>query len=159
MDLSTIGIKFGWAVEATAGTKPTSFTWIPRCNKIAGITVTREKIDVSCFEDTIKKYIAGVGDTGGDWTVNFNGSKKFIDRWNSFLAAYEEAAENGLAAWANVFIPGFGSYFIKMEPCEIPMSDLEVNNKLDMQMGCVINEYMGLGEAIEPQLAAGDTED
>lgn len=159
MDLSTIGIKFGWAVETTAGTKPTSFTWIPRCNKIAGITVTRDKIDVTCFEDTIKKYIAGVGDTGGDWTVNFNGSMKFVDRWNSLLAAYEEAAEKGLATWANVFIPGFGSYFIKIEPGEIPMSDLESNNKLDMQMSCVINEYAGLGAAIEPELAVGDTED
>lgn len=26
MDLSTIGVKFGWAVEETAGTKPKSFT-------------------------------------------------------------------------------------------------------------------------------------
>ena len=25
MDLSTIGVKFGWAVEETAGTKPKSF--------------------------------------------------------------------------------------------------------------------------------------
>ena len=37
MDLSTIGVKFGWAVEETAGTKPKAFTWIKRCSKIAGI--------------------------------------------------------------------------------------------------------------------------
>lgn len=159
MDLTTIGIKFGWAVEETAGTKPTAFTWIPRCSKIAGITVTREKIDVTCFEDTVKKYLAGVGDTGGEWPINFNGSAKFVERWNALLGAYEKAAEEGKATWANVFIPGFGSYFVKMEPCEIPMSDLEVNNKLDMQMGCTINEYVGLGESIEPQLASGDALD
>ena len=58
MDLSTIGVKFGWAVEETAGTKPKAFTWIKRCSKIAGINVTKDKIDVSCFEDKIKQYIA-----------------------------------------------------------------------------------------------------
>ena len=78
MDLSTIGVKFGWAVEETAGTKPKAFTWIKRCSKIAGINVTKDKIDVSCFEDKIKQYIAGVGDTGGDWNLNFNGSKDFV---------------------------------------------------------------------------------
>ncbi len=34
MDLSTIGVKFGWAVEKTAGTKPSAFKWIKRCSKI-----------------------------------------------------------------------------------------------------------------------------
>lgn len=77
MDLSTIGVKFGWAVEETAGTKPKAFTWIKRCSKIAGINVTKDKIDVSCFEDKIKQYIAGVGDTGGDWNLNFNGVDRF----------------------------------------------------------------------------------
>ena len=43
MDLSTIGVKFGWAVEETAGTKPKSFTWVKRCSKIAGINVTKDK--------------------------------------------------------------------------------------------------------------------
>ena len=65
MDLSTIGVKFGWAVEETAGTKPKAFTWIKRCSKIAGINVTKDKIDVSCFEDKIKQYIAGVIDLRG----------------------------------------------------------------------------------------------
>lgn len=159
MDLSTIGVKFGWAVETTAGEKPTAFTWIQRCNKIAGISVTKEKIDVSCFEDAIKRYIAGVSDTGGDWNVNFNGSKKLVDRWNAFLEAYEEAKEAGLATWVDIFIPGFGSYFIKMEPGEIPMPELDVNSKLDIQISCTVNEYLGLDEEIEPQLANGDTLD
>lgn len=159
MDLTTLGIKVGWGVETTAGTKPTAFTWIQRCNKIAGISVTKEKIDLTCFEDTIKKYAAGVGDTGGDWNLNFNGSKKFVDRWNKLLDAYEEAKEAGLSIWLNVFIPGFGSYFVKAEPGELPMPELDVNNKLDMQVACTINEYVGLGEAIEPELATGDTLD
>ena len=155
MDLSTLGIKFGWAVETTAGEKPTAFKWIQRCSKIGGLNVTREKIDTTCFEDKIKQYIAGVSDTGGDWNVNFNGTKKgsaidTVKSWNDLLSASGEAAEKGLATWADIYIPGFGSYFVIFEPGEIPMPDLEVNNKLDIQISNVVNEYKGLGEAIEP---------
>lgn len=155
MDLSTIGVKFGWAVESTAGKKPTDFTWIERCSKIAGLNITKEKIDTTCFEDTIKRYIAGVGDTGGDWNLNFNGTKRgstvdTVKSWNELLKTSQEAAENGLATWGDIYIPGFGSYFVKFEPGEIPMPDLEVNNKLDLEISNVVNEYMGLADPIEP---------
>ena len=100
MDLSTIGVKFGWAVEETAGTKPKAFTWIKRCSKIAGINVTKDKIDVSCFEDKIKQYIAGVGDTGGDWNLNFNGSTDFVTAWDALLDASLEGKAAGKATWA-----------------------------------------------------------
>ena len=155
MDLSTIGVKFGWAVETTAGDKPASFKWIKRCSKIAGINISKEKIDVTCFEDEIKRYIAGVGDTGGDWNLNFNGTKKgstvdTVQAWNELLDASQEAADKGLATWGDIFIPGFGSYFVKFEPGEIPMPDLEVNSKLELEIANVVNEYMGLGAEIEP---------
>ena len=153
MDLSTIGVKFGWAVEATAGTKPTAFNWIKRCSKIAGINITKDKIDVTCFEDAIKQYIGGVSDTGGDWNLNFNGSKDFITAWNARLDASEAAREDGKATWGTIFIPNFGSYFVKFEPGEIPMPDLEPGSKLDMQISNVVNSYEGLGEAIEPTVA------
>ena len=155
MDLSTIGVKFGWTVETTPGEIPTAFKWIQRCSKIGGLNVTREKIHTTCFEDKIKQYIAGVSDTGGDWNVNFNGTKKgsaidTVKSWNDLLSASGEAAEKGLATWADIYIPGFGSYFVIFEPGEIPMPDLEVNNKLDIQISNVVNKYKGLGEAIEP---------
>lgn len=155
MDLSTIGVKFGWAVEKTAGEKPTAFKWIKRCNKIAGLNITKDKLDTTCFEDKIKTYIAGVGDTGGDWNINFNGTKKgsaidTVKAWNELLEKSEAGAEEGKATWADIFIPGFGSYFVKFEPGEIPLPDLEPNSKLDIQIANVVNEYIGLNEAIEP---------
>lgn len=153
MDLSTIGVKFGWAVEETAGTKPTAFTWIKRCNKIAGLNLTKEKIDTTCFEDDVKQYIAGVSDTGGDWNLIFNGSKEFVKAWNALLAAYEAGKAANKATWADIYIPGFGSYFVKFEPGEIPMPDLETNNKLDIQISNVVNSYEGLGDEIEPTIA------
>lgn len=144
MDLSTIGVKFGWAVETTTGTKPTAFEWVERCSKIAGITLTKDKIDVTCFEDTIKQYIGGVSDTGGDWNLNFNGSATFVTAWNALITAYETGKAANKATWANIYIPSFGSYYVKFEPGELPMPDLEVAGKLDIQINCIINEYEGL---------------
>ena len=77
-----------------------------------------------------------------------------VKAWNELLEASETAAESGLATWADIYIPGFGSYFVKFEPGEIPMPDLEVNSKLDIQISNVVNEYMGLGEEIEPTVSS-----
>lgn len=43
--LSTLGVKLGYAVETVAGTKPAAFTWLERCNNIAGIALSTETID------------------------------------------------------------------------------------------------------------------
>ena len=37
--LSTLGITFGYGVETTAGTKPTSFKELSRINAIGGLNV------------------------------------------------------------------------------------------------------------------------
>ena len=62
--LSTLGVKFGYAVETVADTKPSAFTWLERCNSIAGIALSTETIDASALEDYITKYIAGRQDSG-----------------------------------------------------------------------------------------------
>lgn len=43
--LSTLGIKFGYGVETVAGTKPSAFKQLERCNSIAGIALSTEQID------------------------------------------------------------------------------------------------------------------
>ena len=43
--VSTIGIEFGYALETTAGTKPSAFTKLTRINSIGGIDLETEQID------------------------------------------------------------------------------------------------------------------
>ena len=45
--ISTLGITFGYGVESTAGTKPSTFTKLNRINNIGGITIEPEQIDAS----------------------------------------------------------------------------------------------------------------
>ena len=49
--VSTIGIEFGYALEATAGTKPAKFKKLTRINSIGGISLETEQIDASALED------------------------------------------------------------------------------------------------------------
>ena len=62
--LSTLGVKFGYAVETTAGEKPAAFSWLERCNSIGGIELPTENIDASALEDFVTRYIAGRQDSG-----------------------------------------------------------------------------------------------
>lgn len=62
--VSTIGIEFGYALETTAGTKPSAFNLLTRINAIGGIELSTEQIDASALEDYVTRYIAGRQDTG-----------------------------------------------------------------------------------------------
>ena len=57
-------IKFGYGVETAAGEKPSSFTWLERCNNINGINLATEIIDASALEDYVTRKIAGRQDAG-----------------------------------------------------------------------------------------------
>lgn len=62
--LSSLGVKFGFGVETTAGTKPAAFSWLERCNSISGIALPTENIDASALEDLVTRYVPGRQDTG-----------------------------------------------------------------------------------------------
>ena len=49
--ISTLGITFGYGVESTAGTKPTTFTKLNRIKAIGGIAISKEPIEASALED------------------------------------------------------------------------------------------------------------
>ena len=62
--LSSLGVKFGYAVEQTAGSKPAAFTQLERCNSVAGIALSTENIDASALEDLVTRYVPGRQDSG-----------------------------------------------------------------------------------------------
>lgn len=58
--LSSLGVKFAYAVETTANTKPTTgYVQLERCNQIGGIELPTETIDASALEDYFTRYVAG----------------------------------------------------------------------------------------------------
>ena len=152
-DLSTIGVKFGWAVETTSGVRPTAFTQVLNCKSIGGIPLTQDNIDTTPLESSIRRYVAGLKDTGGSWELTFGMNDDLIDNWGDLLDAYKTARDAGLATWAVVWIPGMeNSCYITFQPGEVPLSEIAVSSALEVSISNTINEYKGFDTAIEPTI-------
>ena len=67
--ISTLGVSLSYGVETVAGTKPSLFKTLPRCNSISGIELETETIDASALEDYQERTIAGRQSTGGKLLV------------------------------------------------------------------------------------------
>ena len=145
--LSTLGVTFGYGIETTAGTKPTTFTQLPECESIGGISLETEQIDVSSLEDYISQYVAGRQDTGGTWEITFH-----MDPEGSIPAIkklYKDAAtakEGGKGVWFQVMFPDMpDAFFVIAETGrEIPLPDIAGNEAAIMSISLVIVDYKAL---------------
>ena len=158
MDLTTIGVKVGFATETTKGQKPTVFEWLKRCKAVAGINLSNETIDVTALEDMIRQYASGIADTGGEWPLTFGLNNEVVDALTAMRTKSLEAKKNGLATWFVVWFPDLkDAFYVIAEPGMIPMPDIAVGAAAEIQVPCTINEYKGLDKAIEPTEATSGT--
>jgi len=153
--LSTLGVKFGYAVETVAGTQPSAFTQLERCNAIAGIELSTETIDASALEDYITKYIAGRQDSGGEWTITFNYTAEVATQLQTMISAYNTAKASNLKTWFEVWIPNAtnGFYVVAQPPQRLPMPEFSQNELLTIEVGFAVEDYKGELTAIEPTAA------
>lgn len=144
--MSTLGVTFGYGVEATAGTKPEAFTLLTRINNIAGITIENEQIDASALEDLVSRYIQGRADTGGTFPVSVNLTPETVTEWETLIAAYKEAYAAGKRMWFETIVPGFDDAFfvVAQPPSVIPQPEFAQNELLVAEMNLTIEEYVGL---------------
>ena len=145
MGLSSLGVTFGYGVETTAGTKPSSFTQLDRINSIGGISLSTEQIDASALEDYQTKYIAGRQDSGGTWSVTINFTDETATEWGTLISAYNTAAASGLAMWFEIILPNQSDAFfaVAQPPQIIPMPEIGQNSLLTVEIQLVIVEYKG----------------
>lgn len=145
-------VKFGYAVETVADTKPTAFTWLERCNAIAGIALSTETIDASALEDLITKYIAGRQDSGGEWTITFNYTAEVATQLQAMITAYNTAKASNLKTWFEVWIPNAtnGFFVVAQPPQRLPMPEFSQNELLTIEVGFAVQDYKGELTAIEP---------
>lgn len=153
--ISTLGGKFGYAVETTAGTKPTTFIWLPRCNDISEITLDTETIDASAIEDPQSRYVAGRQDTGGNWDVTFNFTNETIPLIKKMMTDSAAGLAENKRTWFEVWFPNLDDafYVIGQPGSKIPLPAVAQNELLTGSISIAIDEYRELEEAIEPQLA------
>ena len=127
--LSSIGVKFGWGV-GTATTAPSSWKQIEECTNIAGVDLTKEKIDVTPLESKKKKYVGGHEDTGGELPTVFNVSDVFEEQWAEMLAAYDGKTATQ-AMWFCAYHPSKAKMNVYIvEPGSLPAPEYGVSKAL-----------------------------
>ena len=150
--LSTLGVKFSYGVETSAGVKPTTFNWLERCSEVAGISLETETIDVSTLEDLASKYVAGRQDTGGTWEVTFNLTDDTIAQLEKMMSDAATGLASGLNTWYQISHPNMKkSFFVIAQPgSQIPLPDFAQNEAMTGAISLAIQEYKGLDTKVEP---------
>ena len=148
--ISTLGITFGYGVEATAGTKPVTFKQLHRINNIGGISIEPEQLDASALEDAITRYVKGRADTGGSFPITVNFTAETKEEWTTLITAYKGLSE-GKRMWFETIIPGFDeAFFVVAQPPEqIPQPEFGQNSLLTIDMNLTIEEYKGMDTKVE----------
>lgn len=148
--VSTLGITFGYGVETTAGTKPSTFKQLTRIISIGEITNDPEQIDVSALEDFTSRYVAGRMDTGGTWGIEVNLTPETQKEWETLISAYE-ALSDGKRMWFETIIPSFEKSFfvVAQPPTAIQIPEVSGNSALTKTFNMVIEEAKGMSETVE----------
>ena len=147
--ISTLGITFGYGVETTEGTKPTSFKQLTRINAIGGISIEPEQIDASALEDLITRYVKGRADTGGSVAITVNLTNETLAEWKALIAAYKGLSD-GKRMWFATVVPGLDDsfFFVAQPPEQIPQPEFSQNELLTVDMNLTIEEYIGEDTAV-----------
>ena len=88
LEFNTIGVKIGYAVEASAGTRPTTgYVNIPDIKSIPGVELNPSKLEVTNLVDKYKRYITGVLDAGDDVALTANLTASLKSVWASLVSA------------------------------------------------------------------------
>lgn len=147
--ISSLGVTFGYGVETTAGTKPTSFKRLTRINNIGAVTIEPEQIESSGLEDEITRYIKGRADTGGSFNVTVNLTDDTRKEWENLITEYK-GLTGGKRMWFETIIPGLeNSFFVVAQPPEqIPQPEISQNELLTIEMPLMIEEYKGMDATV-----------
>ena len=128
--LSTIGVHLKYAVEATAGTRPTSgYTDIPGIKSIPSLNPTPDNLETTTLNETeYKTYIPGLKDLGGALGFTFNVSQALKDGWDTLVTADTAARAAGKRTWFLIEVPGLdeGLYF-PGQPSAMGLPEMGVN--------------------------------
>ena len=130
-ELSTIGIKLGYAVETTSGIKPSTFTNIPDITSIGEISLDTDKLEVTNLVDTVKRYIDGVQDAGDSVEIGANfvkGTGRFATVWQTARTNAQAGVAGNKSCWWEIDVPNFGKFYFSGMPSDLPFVGAEVNN-------------------------------
>ena len=152
IELSTAGILLGYAVEQTAGTKPTAFTQIKGAKSLPDFNPEPSTLETTPLEATEwKTYIDGLKDPGGALSVTFNMTEDLQTTWDAIAEAYKTAAEAGKKTLWEFYIPGLTkAFFFTGNPSPLGFAGAEVDSVLENTAYITPNGNIGWATAVKP---------
>lgn len=144
-ELSTAGVLVKYAVESTAGTKPsTGYTTIPNIKSIPDFNPEPSSLEVTDLADTEwKRYIPGLKDPGGALAFTANLTSAFETAWGALVTAAEAGFASSKATWFEIVVPGFKSFYFAGMPSPLGMSAMEVDAVLEVEAYITPNQIEG----------------
>lgn len=144
-ELTTAGISLKYAVESTAGTKPSSFsTAIPNVTSIGATTSDPEMYDVTDLSDTeTRRKIKGLQDISDVVTLGVNLTKAFATAWATLVSAAETAIDGGKKTWFEVSITGYGAYYFTGIPVALQCPAIDTGAVLTDEVRIALTSVNG----------------
>lgn len=129
--LSTAGMTLQYAVEATAGARPTTgYKVIPEIKSMPSFNPSPNTIESTTLAETeYTTYVKGLKDLGGALEYGANLTEDLISFWDDLMEEYETAQAAGKAMWFAVVHPKLTkATFYVGEPSPIGFNDAEVGS-------------------------------
>jgi hypothetical protein len=135
--LSTAGVTIGYAIEATAGTKPTTgYINIPDIKEVPEMNPEPETLESTTLAETeFKTYIEGLKDLGGALSFLANYTTELETVWEELVTEYKTAKAAGKAVWFQVKHPGLTkAVFFTGQPSAMGLPAMSVNSILETNL-------------------------
>lgn len=134
IQLSTAGVTLNYAVETTAGTRPTTgYTKISEVKEIPELNPEPDNLETTTLEETEwKTYIPGLKDIGGALSFTANLTETSMDEWEDLVDAYDTAASTNLKVWFCIIVPGLTkSLYFTGQPSPMGLPGMSVSSVLE----------------------------
>ena len=135
INLSTAGVKLAYAVEETAGARPTSgYTRIYGAKSTPSLNPSPDTLETTTLDELeYKTYIDGLKDLGGALEFTFNLTEELIEAWDALMTAYEAGKLAGKATWFTIIIPDLSeSFYFTGNPSAMGLPETSVNAVLEI---------------------------
>ena len=135
--MSTAGVTVNYAVEATAGTRPTTgYIKIPSIKSVPEMNPSPETLETTDLSQTeFKTYVEGLKDLGGALAFLANFTTELEEAWTTLVSAYKTAKESGKAVWFEIKHPGLvKSVFFTGQPSAMGLPAMAVNSVLETNL-------------------------
>ena len=145
LELSTAGVSLKYAVETTAGTRPTaSYTAVPNIKETPDFNPEPSTLEVTDLSDTVwKRYIAGLKDPGGALSFTANLTSAFKTAWETLVSAYETGIASSKATWFEINVPTVGSFYFAGIPSELGINGMSVDEVAEVSVYITPNKIHG----------------